>query len=226
MKEFDTRTENIRSLSERHGRKLELISNCFQFLDEIIDNCNARIDDDYYRICGIAIVKGKNYALSCYSLILDGHAQEAGAMARPWWEYLEVLVYFQEDTHRTKQVASNSLPAPGRLSRKVNSSLQGFRQYLNEHAAHRSFGSESLKHILNQDGTIKKQQKASEMVVIRNIRDLFVMLWLFSNESLTAIAAKDPDKAETFLKMAKRLEDLRDQGRVEFELGSSRKAKE
>jgi len=224
MKESTTRTENIQGLQTRHSRKLELISSCFQFHDDILDCCNAQIDDEYYRTCGIAIVRGKNYALSCYSLILDGHAQEAGAMARPWWEYMEALAYFREDPHRTKQVASNSLPAPGRLSRKVNAGLQGFRKYLSEHAAHRSFRGDAVRHILNENGTIRKQQDASEKVVTRNIRDLFVMLWLFSNEALSAIAAKEPENDRSLVSKARRLEDLRDQGTAEFELDIAREA--
>lgn len=223
MNEFNTREENTQGLRQRHEKKLELISACFQFIDEILDCCNAKIHDEYYRTCGIAIVRGKNYALGCYSLMLDGHAQEAGAMARPWWEYMEALAYFQEDTHRTKQVTSNSLPAPGRLSQKVNSDLQEFRKYLSKHAAHRSFGGDAIRHIINQDGTIRKHQDASEKVVIQNIQNLFVMLWLFSKDALAAVAAKEPDKAKVLLSKAQHLEELRDHGTTEFGLDSGRK---
>lgn len=221
MKEFATRSQNLALLHASHGSMPGLVTECFELVDELIDACNSRIDDEYYRTCGVAIVKGKNYALSCYSLMLDGHAQEAGAMARPWWEYMEVLAYFQEDTRRTKQVKSHSLPPAGRLSRKVNANLQGFRKYLNEHAAHRSFSSQATRHIVNGDGTFRKYQKASETVIVRNLRDLFVMLWLFGNEALSAVAAPD---STPFLPLAERMEELRQKGIVEFGLDSGDQA--
>jgi len=48
------------------------------------------------RVCAAVTMKGRNLALGCYSLALDGLAQESGAILRPCSKSIELLEYLRD----------------------------------------------------------------------------------------------------------------------------------
>src|SRR5574340_403142 len=58
----------------------------------------------FCRVCAISFAKVCHLLIGCYSLTLDGLAQESGALLRPVIEIYEKLVYFREDKSRIYQI--------------------------------------------------------------------------------------------------------------------------
>jgi hypothetical protein len=89
------RTEALTFLRRERLAQVEVIEQLFGLADQCVDAYEAQSDDLYSRVCGLTTLKAKNLALGMYSLTLDGLAQEAGALARPFIEYAELLTYFR-----------------------------------------------------------------------------------------------------------------------------------
>ena len=75
--------------------QVEMVEQLFGLADDCVDAYEAQAPDLYSTVCGLATLKAKNLAHGMYSLMLDGLAQEAGALARPFIEYTELLTYFR-----------------------------------------------------------------------------------------------------------------------------------
>ena len=94
--------------------------------------------------------------MGCYSLALDGLAQESGALLRPLIETYELLVYLRLDPTRVEEVLNDNLPKAGKIAQNISGSFQDLRKYLNDSASHFSYKIDSIRHLLqvNQEVNI------------------------------------------------------------------------
>ena len=127
----------------------------------------------FARVVGITLAKFSHLLLGCYSLTLDGLAQEAGALLRPLIESYELLVYFRQDTNRVAQAIENKLPSAGVIGKRISGKFYSLRKYLNENAAHFSYNSHSLAHLLRK-GKIQIVPDHTLEVLRRNLQVLNV----------------------------------------------------
>ena len=195
MNIWKTRELSLDALNGKLKERKGYLEALFLTLDQCVEICEKHSDVEYLNICGLTTLKAKNYALSSYSLILDGHGQEAGACSRPFLEYMELLTYFREDPSRIKQVAQDNLPSAGARAKKIESDYQGYREYLNKHASHSSFSEYSLKHLF-EEGKLRLSQPFVLKTLETNIRDLYVQVWLLACEAVNAIQTYKMGMAE------------------------------
>lgn len=179
------RTESLTHLRRERPEQIEVVEQLFALIDRCIDTYEASAGSNAYaRICGLTLLKAKNLAVGAYSLILDGLAQEAGALIRPFIEYTELLTYFKRFPEKVEAAASDDLPSAGERAKAIGGSYKTFREHLNEHASHSSYSHYSLSHLL-EPGTFRfrKLQQMFPQVLDRNIRDFAVQLWLLLREA-------------------------------------------
>ncbi len=129
-------------------------------------------------VCCHTLIKAKRYALACYSVCLDGFAQEAGALYRPLVETWEQLIFYAQDPTRTQLAMDERLPSAGEIARAIGSELQGLRTYLNWNASHFSFREESLQSM--QNAYNGEQLKT-------NLRVLYTTIWLTAREAASCL---------------------------------------
>ena len=192
----ETRKQSIEALSGPLKSHENYLTAAFKIVDQCIELCEEDQQSTYLRVCALTTLKAKNYALCMYSLILDGYGQESGACARPFLEYLELLTYFREDPNRIGKALQNNLPSAGAIAKEIDSSYQGFRSYLNEHASHKSFSDYSMSHLVVEGAPLKLHQPFSETVLRRNLRDLFAQIWILATEIVNVIQSHDLGRAE------------------------------
>ena len=160
MELWNTRHHSIEEIEMNFKQEGLIIEKSFEIVDECIDLFNTKArENDFHRVCGLALAKARNYALGMYGLILDGLAQESGALLRAFIEYYESLIYFRLDPNRVQEAIENNLPSAGKIAKVIEGSFQEIRKHLNNHASHRSFSEHSLNHLINKtDMAIKKEQ--------------------------------------------------------------------
>jgi hypothetical protein len=183
------RTEALTHLENNRAEQTQVLDTLFAQIDRCIDVYEASANTNTYaRICGLTVLKAKNLAIGAYSLILDGLAQEAGALLRPFIEYAELLTYLKRFPEKANNAASNDLPSAGERAKAINGSFKQFRDYLNQHASHSSYSHYSLGHLV-EPGTLnfRKLQRMVPEVVDRNIRDLAVQLYLLLYEAVMGL---------------------------------------
>jgi hypothetical protein len=176
-------------------RPLQLAT--FAALFDEIDRCIGAFERQagqatYPRICGLTLLKAKNLALSSYSLILDGLGQEAGALLRPFIEYVELLTYFRKFPEKTTLAPDGDLPRAGERARAIGGMYKGLREHLNEHAAHSSYSHHSLAHLVEMDKKrFRKIQRMHPDVLDRNFKDLAIQIYFLLVEGVFAIERVD-----------------------------------
>lgn len=190
MSIWDTRELALRALDNNLREQRDFFSALYVTIDQCAQTCEQESEDEYFRVCGVTLVKAKYLSISLYSLILDGYGQECGACARPFIEYLELLTYFREDPERIQQVEENSLPTTGNRARLINSDYHGFRNHLNQNASHSAFSDYSTAHLFDAERRFKLVQPFSLLVLERNMRDLYVQTWLLASEAVNAIQTR------------------------------------
>lgn len=187
------RTESLTYLRRQRSERIEVLEEIFRLIDRCVDAYEAlATKSPYAEVCGLTPLKAKNLAVGSYSLVLDGLAQEAGALLRPFIEYTELLTYFRHFPERIKDALSNSLPQAGERSKAIQGIYQQFRSFLNKHASHSSYSEHSLAHLL-EPGThrFKKLQVMVPFVLDTNVRDLAVQLVLLAQAAVEALEHVD-----------------------------------
>lgn len=192
---WKTRTESLEALNSQLKEQRNYLNALFTTIDQCIDICEKNNHVEYLNVCGITTLKAKNYALCVYSLVLDGHGQEAGSCSRPFIEYMELLTYFREDPDRVKQAIGGKLPSAGKRAKLIKSDYHGFRDYLNKHASHSSFSDFSLQHLF-EGSELRLTQPFILKTLQKNIRDLYVQVWLLACEVVNAIQTHELGMAE------------------------------
>jgi len=189
MQLWTTRQEATAHLVQNHARKLKLIEDLLCVIDACVDAYEQVSDSSAYaRICGLTLLKGKNLGLGALSLSLDGLAQEAGALIRPFIEYVELLTYFRKFPEMVERALDGDLPKAGQRARAIDSFYHGFRAHLNEHASHSSYSSFSLGHLIDgRSLKFKKQQTFTPHVLERNVRDITVQMYFLLREAVLSL---------------------------------------
>ena len=81
------------------------------------------INQEVARACLVLVMQARDYALSCYNLILNGLEHPAAIMANKFRHTLELLLYLQHDLRRTELAYRGTLPdqreLPERHSKKI-----------------------------------------------------------------------------------------------------------
>lgn len=167
-----------------------MLGQLFVLIDRCIDAYESSAQaSTYARMCGLTLVKAKNLAIGAYSLILDGLGQEAGALIRPFIEYIELLTYFRRFPDKAEAAArGDALPSAGDRAKAISGIYGEFREHLNRHASHSSYSSYSLSHLLDgEDRRLRKLQRMVPKVLERNVRDLCVQVYLLLHEAILGL---------------------------------------
>ena len=188
MNLFETRESSIRALDTNLSQHAEILMNIFHLLDESISRLE-KVDSPFARVCGLTAMKGRNLGHGIYSLALDGLAQEAGALLRPFIEVIELLVYIRLDPRRVDQAIDGKLPKVGNIAKKIEGHYEDLRKHLNDHASHFGFTYESLRHSLNiSDLSWRMVQPYQQEVLLRNLGTLFLFISQLTVEGFNCVS--------------------------------------
>ena len=179
MSLWDTRRQAERALTEGLEPFAGLLNEAFSVLDGCVDRLE-RLGQPFGRVCALVLIKTRNLGLGCYSLCLDGLAQEAGALFRPLLEGLELLVYFRLEPTRINEALEERLPKAGDIARKIEGKFKGVRDHLNRHASHLSVAPEAMMQLIDfRAERLRLVQPYNEGALRRNLRILLaVLVWL------------------------------------------------
>lgn len=187
----------------------------------LLQGAFARVDEavDYFqkfllaepavagRVCAVTVIKGRNLALGCYSLALDGLAQESGALLRPLLEAIEMLVYLRAVPGAVDQALDGKLPSPGNRGKDIGGHFRNLREYLNMHASHFDFGLDSVRHLFDiPAGRFRPVQHFDEAVLEQNMATLFAFTAALAREAALCFqwcgAGVAPTSAESLVNKA------------------------
>lgn len=216
---WSTREAALKELSGAMAQEAALISDTFALIDEIVQLFDSQRDENAFaRVCSLSLAKARNLAVGCYSLVLDGLAQEAGALMRPLLEAHELLVYVRLDASRVQEVLERRLPLAGVIAKRIEGKFRDFREHLNTHASHFSFTDYSLRHIFDRtESRIKVVQPMVPAVIRRNVRDLWLNMMLLLVDAFECLAADEAFESR-LQGIAERAEEIRQRGLSVFEL--------
>ena len=187
-----TREEALAALEGPLRQEAEILQEAFALMDECIAQLLTR-DTKYTRVCAITMIKARNLELGCYSLALDGLAQEGGALFRPVVETLELLIYFWKDPSRVDEAIEGKLLPAGKIAQKIEGNLKGLRDFLNNHASHFSFTYESLQHIADlQNLSWKVTQPHNDNVLRQNLLFIFLTLLYIAKMGACCLSMEEP----------------------------------
>ncbi len=220
MNLWETREQALSAIKTDLQPQAEVIRDAFSILDLCIERLSALSrTNQFAEVCGLTFIKVRNLALACYSLALDGLAQEAGAMFRVLAEVIELLIYFEQEPIRIDEAIKGKLPSAGEIGKKIQGNFQSLRNSLNQHASHFSYTPDSLKHLHDQSGSWKVVQPHQDTVLAINMRWLFVLFLILSNEEmlcLSKVNALDDG-------LQAKIEDWREKGQPVFDTKVPRK---
>lgn len=189
MELWKTRSESLKLLNAELSQHKFILDQCFRIMDHCIDTLEEQSDQSQrHRICAITLVKGKNYALACYSLMIDGLGQEAGATMRPMIEYIELLKYFRLFPDGVDLAFKEKLPKAGERAKKIKGIHKEIRDHLNESSSHSSFDVYSTRHLFDPETmTLRKVQLPCKIALEHNLRDLFIEVFFLIKESIECL---------------------------------------
>lgn len=113
-----TREESLNALKSKLSIEARYIEKGFTIIDILLHIFEDNKKDNFCVVCSFALLKGKNFCFSIYSLSLDGLAQEAGALLRPAIECFEKLDYFYAIQKEFKKRWRINFPLLGILQKK------------------------------------------------------------------------------------------------------------
>jgi hypothetical protein len=196
-------------------------------LASLLDSAFARVDEavDYFqefllttpapdgRVCAVTVIKGRNLALGCYGLALDGLAQESGALLRPLLETIELLTYLRSVPGAVDNALVGKLPKAGKRAAEIGSPFQELREHLNVHASHLGFGADSKRHLLDiPAGRFRAVQPFNQAVLEQNMAMLFVFTASLAREAALCFqwcgVGVVPTSAESLVNKALRCVDI------------------
>jgi hypothetical protein len=191
---WNTRKKSIEALHTTLKKERDLIYEGFKISDKVANELNkASKDPRFARICGLVLVKGRYLCQGILDLMLDGLAQEAGALLRLVIECFELLEYFYQKPERIEEAIEGKLPSAGEIAKKIHGKYKDLREHLNIHASHLSISSDSMTHLIDwKKDKIKIKQPYSKKVLKKNLSTLFCFLFFLSET-----AAKCLDKCNS-----------------------------
>ena len=205
---WKARTEALTFLRRERPSQIEVIEELFALSDDCVGTYELQSEDIYSQVCALTTLKAKNLALGMYSLTLDGLGQEAGALARPFVEYTELLTYFRMLPAAVNDALGGGLPSAGARAKKIEGIYQPFREHLNVHASHAAYSTHSFAHLRDPaTQSLKKLQVMHPEVIERNVRDFAIQFLLMLQESILGLE-RSPDRAR-LPSLARRADDLK-----------------
>lgn len=195
---WGVRAQSLRLLETEFKRESGLILEAFGILDACLERYSMRLaESEPHRIVGLVVSKGRNLAQACYSLVLDGLGQEAGAVLRPLSEAFELLVYFKQDPTRVGEATSGRLPRAGEIAKRIDGRLLSLRRYLNESASHLELAAGATNHLIDfKAGTLRAGPALGAKVLWRNLRMVHGFLVLLAIEAVNCLQIMNPGSAE------------------------------
>jgi hypothetical protein len=191
MSVWNTRHEAERSTSA----ELQPEADCLQALFNLVDECIQRlwaVDRPFGRVTAMVATKARNLALGCYTMAMDGLAQESGALLRPFIEALELLVYLRLDPARVDEVIGSNRPSAGTIAKRIAGEFQALRGHLNVHASHVSLTLDSMRHLLDLDsGQLRTIQRHRDAVLRHNLHLLFAMFTRVAIECVNCVSVAE-----------------------------------
>ena len=148
----------------------DYLGNIIELFEKLGRNAGESEAGQFCRISAITLAKYSHLLLGNYSLILDGLAQEAGALLRPLIETYELLVYLRQDKSRITEVLEGESPSAGIIGKRISGDYQDLRKHLNDNASHFSYKTDSVKHLLDQNARIQPIPDLSLMVLRNNLK--------------------------------------------------------
>jgi hypothetical protein len=148
----------------------EYFGNLVELLENAGNNKGESEVAQFCRISGVTLAKFSHLLLGCYSLMLDGLAQESGALLRPLIETYELLVYFRQDKSRISQVLEGTLPSAGTIGKRISGDYQDLREYLNDSSSHFSYKIDSVRHLFGENAKIQPIPNHSLKVLRTNLQ--------------------------------------------------------
>lgn len=183
-----TREKALASLRDSLLPEAMILLDTFKLVDECSRKLEA-LNSEFGRICALTLIKARNLALGCYSLSLDGLAQEAGALFRPLIEAFELLIYFRHNPAGIKEAIDDMLPTPGKRAQKIKGQHQELREHLNKHASHLSVSNESMRHLIDfNQGALKLSQPHNDEVLRKNLHSLLAIILLVADEAIECVS--------------------------------------
>jgi hypothetical protein len=117
---WQTRSTSWSYLNSQYPSRVAVVISIYDLIDHCVDEYETLAQiNTYARVCGLALLKGKNLSQGAFSLILDGLGQEAGALLRPMIEYSELLTYLHKFPNEAEKAAENNLPKAGLRAKAV-----------------------------------------------------------------------------------------------------------
>ena len=195
MEIFECRTRATAELETTFRNEAEVINNGFLLLDRCIADLGSRFNTSTLaRAASLATAKGDILAQGCYSLILDGLAQESGALLRTLLEVAEFLTYLHSNSNAQEEFKEDKLPSAGVIAQRIDGKLQVLRKYLNEDASHLNFSYNSLRHIVTFSNPVVFNTHPQ---FHKNLKMLFTFLLYVLSAAATCIAQDKSVPLET-----------------------------
>ncbi|HEY3443077.1 MAG TPA: hypothetical protein VGK29_20120 [Paludibaculum sp.] len=205
---WDTRNQALTELAIDLHSEASMVASVFTLLDECLDDYEKFFvgKTPLADLSVLVTLKGKNIALGCLSLTLDGLAQEAGALLRMLLEAIELLAYLRDVPGSVDQALNSALPKAGKIAQRINGKFEDLRGYLNTNASHLTLEYDSISHLIDRSsGGLRKVQVHSPSVLRTNLgwlASFTTMLLLESSLTLgkcTVLTNIAPVTTEAFL---------------------------
>jgi hypothetical protein len=188
---FCGRSQAVAELTSVLAGEAQTIEEHFAAVDEYIGALQDTSGGSALgRVAALTAAKGRHLALGCYSLILDGLAQESGALLRPLIEAIELLVYLSEDSQAVDEAVCGKLPKAGEIARKINGRFKPLREHLNANSSHFDLSYESLGHIVQfGDAVVIKTSPRFEPDTLKiNLETIRVFLRILASAAERCLA--------------------------------------
>jgi hypothetical protein len=200
MNIWSAREKSINWLSNELKPEGEILQEGFEYLEDFV-NLFEKIGQSegdsetgqFCRISSITLAKISHLLLGCYSLTLDGLAQESGALLRPLIETYELLIYLRQDKSRINQVIEGKLPSAGGIGKKISGDYQNLREYLNDNASHFSYKTNSVLHLFDENIKVRAVPNHGVKVFRTNIQLLNAFQVYILFEAVNCLFAIDFD---------------------------------
>ena len=166
-------------LAERQPSRLRVATQTLEHIDTCLASFESLAPNTpLAAACGLALVKGRNFAVCSLGLITDGYGQESGVLLRLLVEHIEVLIYLDRFPDEAQRALANDLPSAGARAKKIEGSFKFLRDFLNENSSHGSFSEHAVGHVRRRDGGFNKQPKFVPSTFDENFR-LTAMFTIF-----------------------------------------------
>ena len=150
------------------------------------------------RVAGVTTAKGFAILHCCYSLSLDAHSQETGALLRIVIEAFEALQYLKLVPSRVEKVEMEGFPKAGEIAKAISGDFKHVRDFLNQKSSHMSLSTHAIGHLeLSEKGKIAAHHRHEIEVLRGNLQVLAMFGAYLCIESHACLFQCDKVRAQT-----------------------------